>query len=57
MFEPAITHGPAAGLGGSYELDICDKLGTVREIISWLFGLFTVFYVWRKFANSNGGMS
>ncbi|WP_157659131.1 hypothetical protein [Thauera butanivorans] len=57
VFEPAITHGPAAGLGGSYELDICDKLGTVREIIGWLFGLFTVFYVWRKFANSNGGMS
>ena len=57
VFEPAITHGPAAGLGGSYELDICDKLGVVREIIGWLFGLFTVFYVWRKFANSNGGMS
>lgn len=57
LFEPAITHGPAAGLGGSFQLDICDKLNVVREMIAWLFGLFTVFYVWRKFVNANGGMS
>lgn len=56
LFQPSITRGPAAGLGGTYELDICDKLGTVRELIAWFFGLFTVFYVWRKFVNANGGM-
>lgn len=56
LLQPAISHGPAAGLGGTFELDICDKLSTVREIIAWLFGLFTVFYVWRKFVNSNGAL-
>lgn len=54
-YEPAITHGPAAGLGGSFELDICDKLAVIREIIGWTIGIFTAIYVFRNFFRSNGG--
>lgn len=55
VYEPAISHGPAAGLGGRFELDICDKLAVVREIIGWIVGIFTAIYIFRVFFRSNTG--
>lgn len=36
-------------------LDICYYLNLVRDILGYLLGIFTVFYVWRSFTGSNQG--
>jgi hypothetical protein len=54
-YQVQIDHGPAAGLGGSAELEICDKLEVVRSIMGWGFYIATAFYVFRTFFRSNGG--
>jgi hypothetical protein len=42
-------------LTGSGDIDLCDKLQVVRDILGWFFGVFAVIYCWRCFINSNGG--
>jgi hypothetical protein len=52
-FVSFISKGPLSGLSGSYSLDICDKLDLVRQVLNWMFGVFTVIYVFRAFVKSN----
>lgn len=37
------------------QLDICDKLELVRAILGYMLGVWTVWYVWRRFTTSNQG--
>jgi len=50
VFSQSITHGPAAGLGGSFEMDICPYLDVVRQIIGWFAWIATVWYAWHTFS-------
>lgn len=47
------TMGAASGLTGSGEIDICDKLDLARQILGWLLGVVTVFYIFRVFVSAN----
>lgn len=47
--------GLLSGIAGSAEIDICDKLDLARQILGWLLGVVTVFYVFRVFARVNRG--
>lgn len=37
------------------QLDICDKLELVRAILGYMLGMWTVWYVWRRFTTVNQG--
>ncbi|MDP2881574.1 MAG: hypothetical protein Q8N89_08345 [Azonexus sp.] len=37
------------------QLDICDKLELVRAILGYMLGVWTVWYVWRRFTTVNQG--
>jgi len=37
------------------QLDICDKLELVRSILGYMLGMWTVWYVWRRFTTVNQG--
>jgi len=37
------------------QLDICDKLELVRSILGYMMGVWTVWYVWRRFTTANQG--
>ena len=37
------------------QLDICDKLDLVRAILGYMLGVWTVWYVWRRFTTANQG--
>lgn len=37
------------------KLDICDQLDLVRSILGYMLGVFTVWYVWRRFVTANQG--
>lgn len=37
------------------QLDICDKLELVRAILGYMLGMYTVWYVWRRFTTANQG--
>lgn len=50
-----ISHGFLSGISVTENLDICDKLEIVRQILGYLLFLSTVIYVWRVFSNSNKG--
>ncbi len=50
-----ISSGPAAGLSGAENLDICPHLDVIRQILGYLFGISAVFYIWRSFTRSNEG--
>lgn len=47
------TMGAASGFVGSGEIDICDKLDLARQILGWLLGVVTVFFIFRVFVQSN----
>lgn len=47
------TTGAAAGMSGIGEVDICDKLDLARQILGWLIGVVTAFYIFRVFVQSN----
>lgn len=47
-----ITHGPAAGIGGTGSINICDQMEIIRQIIGYLLGLTTIFYIWHTFMQS-----
>ena len=46
------THGLLAGIAGEGDIDICDKLDLLRQILGWLIGVTTVFYIFRVFVKS-----
>lgn len=37
------------------KLDICEHLDLVRSILGYMLGLYTVWYVWRRFSTANQG--
>lgn len=37
------------------QLDLCDKLELVRAILGYMLGVWTVWYVWRRFTTANQG--
>lgn len=49
------TNGLLAGIHGEASLDICDKLDLMRQIMGWLFGVLTIFYIFRVFTRANQG--
>lgn len=53
-WEPAISHGPLAGLSGSIDIDWCSKIDVIREYYAWLFGLVTTWAIAMLFFSSNG---
>lgn len=53
VFNSSITHGSLSGLSASAELDICDKVLLVRQVLAWVFGISTVIYIFRAFSRAN----
>lgn len=51
----SFNHGLLSGLSGVGNIDICDKLDLVRQILGYIFGVFTVFFIYRRFTRSNTG--
>lgn len=52
-WQPAINHGPLAGLTESVSFDLCDKVDVIREFLAWLFGVVTITAIALLFFGSN----
>jgi len=53
-FSPSISHGPAAGLSGSVNVDWCSKVEMFREFYAWAASISTVVAIALLFFGSNG---
>ena len=62
LFRPSLTfdftvNNSVLGLlsAPNVKLDICEHLDLVRSILGYMLGLYTVWYVWRRFSTANQG--
>ena len=56
IFDFSVSNATLGNLSApNVQLDICDQLDLVRAILGYMLGVYTVWYVWRRFTSSNQG--
>lgn len=54
-FDFSVNNRVMGNIPASGDLDICSTLDFIRNLFGYLFGVITVFYVWRNFTTGNKG--
>jgi hypothetical protein len=54
-FDFSVNNRVMGNIPASGDLDICSTLEFIRNLFGYLFGVITVFYVWRNFTTGNKG--
>lgn len=55
QFDFSVNNRVMGNIPASGDLDICSTLDFIRNLFGYLFGVITVFYVWRNFTTGNKG--